>query len=295
VRTSVSLKFTWFYQIVKMVMFVYVMYIAIRYGNIRLGRKKDKPEFSSPTYFCMTFVAMTGSGLLAYSASDPLFHRESHFFAQAGYRSQDEIDMFAVNMPAATWGVGAFVGVALVAVCMSLAGYRFNLPMTFRSCFYPILGAYTWGWMGDCIDSLSIIVMVTATCTMLATTAMQVLAGLVHLGLIGSDLNNNEASTFQNVTIWVITIASTVSVITGLRAGIQYTSIAGAATALVFTALLLLLDDTKFLLNLTVQEIGYFLQHSMVQLNFWTDAFGQLREGSGRAVDGKAAESWWME
>lgn len=53
-------------------------------------------------------------------------------------------------------------------------------------------------------------------------------------------------------------------------------------------------DDTKYLLNLQVQEVGYFLQNSILQLNFWTDAFGQLREGGGRAVDGNAAEAWWM-
>lgn len=46
-------------------------------------------------------------------------------------------------------------------------------------------------------------------------------------------------------------------------------------------------------LNLQVQELGTYLQSSILQLNFWTDAFGQLREGSGRAVDGKAAEQWW--
>jgi hypothetical protein len=42
------------------------------------------------------------------------------------------------------------------------------------------------------------------------------------------------------------------------------------------------------------QEIGYYLQYSVLQLNFWTDAFSQLREGSGRAVDGHAGDIDWM-
>lgn len=49
------------------------------------------------------------------------------------------------------------------------------------------------------------------------------------------------------------------------------------------------------MLNLQVQEIGYYAQWSIYQLNFWTDAFGQLREGEGRATDGQAAEAWWMD
>lgn len=58
--------------------------------------------------------------------------------------------------------------------------------------------------------------------------------------------------------------------------------------------LVFVLDNTKFLLNLQVQEVGYFLQWSILQINFWTDAFGQLTPGEGRATDGNAAESWWM-
>jgi hypothetical protein len=58
-------------------------------------------------------------------------------------------------------------------------------------------------------------------------------------------------------------------------------------------------------LNLQVQEVGTYFQYSIFQLNFWTDAFGQLREGSGRAVDDKSAhyytdwfnfaQLWWYE
>jgi choline-glycine betaine transporter len=203
--------------------------------------------------------------------------------------------MFAINMQVTTWSVGSFIGITLVAVCMSLAGYRFNLPMTFRSCFYPILGPYTWGWMGDCIDSLSIVVMVASMCIMLGTTAMSVVAGLEQLGLIDKNLASDDVLFMQNITIWIITIASTVSVITGLRGGIQFMALAAVALASLLTFLVFILDDSKFLLNLIVQEVGYFAQYSVFQLNFWTDAFGQLREGSGRAVDGKAADQDWMK
>jgi BCCT, betaine/carnitine/choline family transporter len=47
--------------------------------------------------------------------------------------------------------------------------------------------------------------------------------------------------------------------------------------------LVFFMDDTKFLLNVQVQEVGLYLQAGLFQLNLWTDAFGQLKEGSGRA------------
>jgi hypothetical protein len=44
-----------------------------------------------------------------------------------------------------------------------------------------------------------------------------------------------------------------------------------------------------------LQEVGYYFQWSIFLLNFHTDAFGQLKEGEGRAVDGNGAEVWWMD
>jgi len=59
--------------------------------------------------------------------------------------------------------------------------------------------------------------------------------------------------------------------------------------------LVFVMDNTKFLMNLVVQEVGYFFQWNFFELNFWTDAFAQLGPGEGRAVDGLAGSVWWMD
>ena len=55
------------------------------------------------------------------------------------------------------------------------------------------------------------------------------------------------------------------------------------------------MENTAYLLNLMTQTIGYHAQISIFQLPFHTDAFGQLREGEGRAIDGNAAAVWWYD
>jgi hypothetical protein len=55
------------------------------------------------------------------------------------------------------------------------------------------------------------------------------------------------------------------------------------------------LERTNYIFNLTVQSVGFYLQWSIFQLNFHTDAFGQLAEGEGRAVDGQAAPAWFQD
>jgi choline-glycine betaine transporter len=295
-RIRVTTIFTWFAQGSKAVIFVFLMYILCKYGHVKLGDKRDNPEYSTLSYFFMIFVATMGSSPLFYSVQEPLFHQLSNFYAQAGYRSQDEVDMFAINMTLNDWGILGWAHITLVAVCMSLAFHRFNLPLTFRSCYFPILGAYTWGWIGDVIDGLGIIVTILGSCMYLGSSAVLLVAGFIYLGMVDEQSVAEEISIIQNMTIWIIKVVSKSIVITGLRRGILIMSNLAMGIGALLLLLVLFMDDTTFLLNLQVQEeeVGLFLQTGLFQLNLWTDAFGQLEAGSGRAIDGKAAEQWWM-
>jgi choline/glycine/proline betaine transport protein len=293
-RTHITLSYTWLLQGSKAFLFFFMVYITFRYGHIHLGRKGDKSEFTTRSYFSMIFSSGTGPALLFYSASEPLFHQHGHFFAQTGYRSQDEIDMFAINLTVSNWSISTWLVFTVVAVSSSLAVHRFGLPLTFRSCFYPIFGAYTWGWMGDCIDGMAIVIMILSICTMMCLASTQIVTGLQYLEWIDSNSTDHETTAMQKVAVWIVTFISTASVISGLHYGIQYMSMMATSLGFILLFLLFLMDDTKLILNILVQEMGYYLQHTIFEINFWTDGFGQLREGEGRAIDGKASDALWM-
>ena len=76
---------------------------------------------------------------------------------------------------------------------------------------------------------------------------------------------------------------------------LQYLSLAGFCLGMMLLFLCLVLERTNYIFNLAVQSIGFYLQWSILQLNFHTDAFGQLAEGEGRAVDGQAAPAWFQD
>jgi choline-glycine betaine transporter len=156
--------------------------------------------------------------------AEPLWHQNSHYFAQQSYRTQDEVDQFAINMTVTNWGFTAWAPYLIVAVSMGLAGHRFGLPMTFRSCFYPILGEYTWGWMGDVIDGFTIVTTVAGVCTSLGLGAINITAGFQFLGWVDDDIDQDRLTLIQNLTIWGITGISTISVLSGLHQGVQLLS-----------------------------------------------------------------------
>jgi hypothetical protein len=294
-QSVVDGAFTWLYQGSKAVFLFFVLYIVYRYGHIHLGQSKDdKPEYTALAYFCMVFAAGVGPVILTTTVSESMQHRFNNFYTQAGYQSQDEIDMFAINMGIGSWTLSAWVTFVFVAIASSLAVHRFGLPSTLRSCFYPIFGSYTWGWIGDTIDGLAIVLMMLSVTIMLCFTTMDITDALMALGLVDEMSSESDIKTVQKTTVWLMNIVSIASVFSGIHGGIKYVALAASAVALFLVLYVFASDDTKFLLNLQVQAIGYHLQYSLFQINFWTDAFGQLEEGSGRAVDGRAAEQTWM-
>ena len=165
---------------------------------------------------------------------------------------------------------------------MAVVAYRKGLPMTIRSCFYPLLGDRIYGWMGDLIDSLSVIATMFGVCTSLGIGVITVNSALNR---INSDIAENTNN--QIICIWAITAIATLSVISGLKVGIRHISEICFSLGMFLMMFVLFYDNTWFLLNLYVQSIGYYLQY-LVQLGFHTDAFAQL----GNAPDGKEAPTW---
>jgi choline/glycine/proline betaine transport protein len=54
-------------------------------------------------------------------------------------------------------GIHGWVIYSLIGLLLSLMTFREGLPMTVKSCFYPILGDRIFGWIGDLVDLLSIV------------------------------------------------------------------------------------------------------------------------------------------
>lgn len=285
------LYFTWFYILGNPVMTFFIVYVAYRYGHIKLGPKDAEPEFSDAAYFSMLFSAGVGVGLFFYGVSEPLWHQSGNYYTAAGYRSQNDIDMWALNITMYHWGFAGWSPYLVVAISAGLASYCFGLPLTIRSSFYPMLGEYCWGWIGDFIDAWSIVMTVAGVCTSLGLGTIQLAAGMTKLGWIDP---NSDPVTVNVVIIWVITAFATLSVVSGLKLGIKVLSMTGFGLGCLILFLSFVMEKSYFLLNLLVQTTGVYLQWGIFQLPFWTDAFGGLREGEGRAIDDNTANAQWM-
>lgn len=170
----------------------------------------------------------------------------------------------------------------VVGLLLAFVGYRQGLPMTMRSCMYPLIGDKIYGWMGDAIDIISVVCTMFGVCTSLGLGVMQLNAGVHRLE------SSVEVSTLnQIIIIWCVTACATVSVISGLKLGIRRLSETCFALGVFIMMLVFFFDSPWHTLNLLVQSTGYYMQ-TVIQLGFHTDAFAQL----GNAPDGKENPGW---
>ena len=86
-------------------------------------------------------------------------------------------------------GIHGWIVYCILGILIGLMAYREGLPMTMKSCFYPLIGDRIFGWMGDLIDVVSIITTLFGVCTSLGLGSKQLNAGLnmIYSGIPADD------------------------------------------------------------------------------------------------------------
>jgi len=156
-------------------------------GKIRLGGKGATPDYSRLSWFSMLFGAGMGIGLVFYGVGEPVTHFMSSMAggspAPLGGAPGDAEGARALAMAATIydwslhpWAMYAFVGLAL-----AVFAYDFNLPLSMRSAFYPLMGKAAWGRPGDVVEVLAVLATIFGLATSLGLGAKQAMAGITYL------------------------------------------------------------------------------------------------------------------
>lgn len=272
-RVNIVDTFGWFLIASIAFLLVFTIWLALsRHAHTRLGPDDSTPDYSNLTWFSMLFAAGMGIGLVNYGVEEPLIY----FAGLDGYLPPRIEGLEALTSEAASeamlvtfhhWGLAPWGIYAVLALSLAYFGYRHGLPMTVRSALYPLIGERYKGWMGNVVDILAIF----GTMFGIATS----------LGIGVTQINNGLNTVFdvpigtgtQMVLIVVVTLAATISVVSGLDKGIKRLSqinITVAGLLLVFVALV---GPTLLLLTAYVENIGNYLFNAVPMLA-WSGAYG---------------------
>ena len=205
------------------------------------------------------------------------FYRHYRGAGRASLENDDDVAQAAILQLFYHWGFHAWAPYITVAITLGVTSYRWNLPLTMRSAFYPLLGNLVYSPLGDLIDAASIVTTTFGVCTSLGL-------GVENILKFAQRLDDEVKMNIGNkiLIVVIMTLAANVSVMLGIKKGMQVLSTIAFSLGLFALILPLFLDNTWFLLSSYVQSVGHYLQW-MVQIGFKTDSFEMLQyEFTGR-------------
>ncbi|MGF1496722.1 MAG: BCCT family transporter [Elainellaceae cyanobacterium] len=286
IQTFVSEAMGWFFILSASIFLgVVVIFAFSKFGKIRLGGPNAQPEFPTFAWIAMLISAGMGIGLMFWSVAEPIYHIQSPpaFIGNIEPNSVGAAQQ-ALGITYFHWGLHAWGIYALVGLGLAFFAYNRGLPLTIRSVFYPILGDRIYGWVGNAIDILSVAATLFGLATSLGFGVQQVNAGLSFLfGLADNTI-------IQVVLIAIITGFATMSVVSGLDAGVRRLSELNMILAAILMGFVLLVGPTLFILGSFVQTTGYYVA-SLPTLSFWTETFEGTNWQNGWTVFYWA---WWI-
>jgi choline/glycine/proline betaine transport protein len=252
IQTKILTHFSWFYIISTILFFSFAVWIAqSRYGHIRLGTDDEQPVYSRFSWYAMLFAAGMGIGLVFYGVAEPMRHFMSPPLAEGLSPQAHER---ALSLTFHHWGLHAWAIYAVIGLSIAYFAHRHQHPLTLRSCFYPVLGERINGWMGHFIDIIAVFGTLFGLATSLGVGATSVSAGLHKV------VGTPDTTNVQLIIIMVITLAATVSLVTGVDKGIKRLSEVNLILASILLLFVFAVGPTTSILNQFVEATGMYFQ-----------------------------------
>lgn len=271
IKQSVFANFSWFYILAGSIFFLFLMFLCVSsLGSIRLGADTDEPEFSFPSWIAMLFAAGMGIGLMYFGVAEPILH---YLKPLRQGLSEAERMKDAMMMTFYHWGIHAWAIYAVIALALAYFGFRYKLPLTVRSGFYPLMKNRISGFGGHAIDVVALCSTIFGLTTTLGYGAMQVKAGFNNLGL----LDSNSFGVLIIIVIIAMALAVT-SAISGVGRGVKILSEINLLLAGLLLVFVIIAGPTLLLFSGLTENLGYYFS-SLLELSFRTFAYEPENQG----------------
>ena len=267
VKEFIFINLNWVYVWSVTLFVIFLVYLMFsKFGNIKLGSNDSKPEYSFFSWISMLFAAGMGIGLMYFSVAEPMQHYSTDVIAANHYINR------AKNAQLYTffhWGIHAWAIYGVVGLALSYFAYRYRLPLSLRSCFYPLLKNKINGKMGNAIDVFALCSTFFGITTTLGFGVVQVNAGLQTLGIVPE-----SSFTYQIIIVGVLTLLSIISATSGVDKGVKLLSSINIITVVVLLLFVLFLGPTVYLIGSFTEGVGNYI-NNFFSLTFDTHVYDE--------------------
>ncbi|OMP13996.1 BCCT transporter family [Corchorus olitorius] len=212
----------------------------------------------------MLFAAGMGIGLMYFGVAEPMQHYSSEVFASGHYINR------AKNAQLYTffhWGIHAWAIYAVVGLSLAYFTYRYRLPLSLRSCFYPLLKNKINGNWGNAIDVFALCSTFFGITTTLGFGVVQINSGLQILHVIPEN-----SFTYQVIIVAVLVSLSILSAVSGVDKGIKILSNVNIISVICLLLFVLFLGPTVYVIASFTEGLGNYI-NSFFSLTFNTHVY----------------------
>ncbi|MGO3804885.1 MAG: BCCT family transporter [Sphingobacterium sp.] len=252
IQNFIFVNLNWIYVWSVTIFVIFLIYLMFsKYGTIRLGNNDSRPEYSFFSWISMLFAAGMGIGLMYFGVAEPMQHYSSEAFTSNQYISRVK------NAQVYTffhWGIHAWAIYGIIGLSLSYFAYRYKLPLSLRSGFYPLLKEKINGKWGNAIDVFALCSTFFGITTTLGFGVVQVNSGLEILGIVP-----DTSFVYQVFIVGALVSLSILSAVTGVDKGIKILSninIVGVSCLLLFV---LFAGPTVYLIGSFTEGIGNYI------------------------------------
>lgn len=246
----VNLNWVYVWAVTLFVMFL-VFLMFSKFGKIRLGRNDSKPEYSFFSWISMLFAAGMGIGLMYFSVAEPMQHYSNEVFnAHSSVERVKNAQLFTFFH----WGIHAWAIYGLVGLSLAYFAYRYRLPLSLRSCFYPLLKDKVKGRWGNAVDVFALCSTFFGITTTLGFGVVQINSGLEILNILPE-----SSFKYQIIIVLVLVSCSVVSAVSGVDKGVRILSNINIITVILLLLFVLFFGPTIYLIGSFTDGIGNYI------------------------------------
>ncbi|WP_125720491.1 BCCT family transporter [Flavobacterium ustbae] len=265
IKNFIFINLNWVYIWVVTIIVLFLIYLMFsKFGKIRLGRNDSKPEYSFFSWISMLFAAGMGIGLMYFSVAEPIQHYSNEIF-----KGNPDINS-AKNAQLYTffhWGIHAWAIYAIVGLSLAYFSYRYKLPLSLRSCLYPLLKEKINGKWGNAIDVFALCSTFFGITTTLGFGVVQINSGLNILNLL-----QGNSFIYQIIIVAVLVSISIFSAASGLDKGVRILSNVNILAAIFLMLFILFAGPTVFIIGSFTEGVGNYFSN-FFNLTFSTHVY----------------------
>ncbi len=222
-------------------------------GKVRIGGSKAKPMMGYLNLVWITLCTTIAAGILFWACAEPMYHLYAPAAAEGVEAGSAEAAVFAMKTMFLEWTWSPYAIYTVATLIFAFVFYNMGQPYSMGSALVPVFGEKVKKYNGV-VDVVCLFALSAGVAAALGTGAMNIAGGVEKVFGIKS------GPVSWGVIIAVIAVAFILSSISGVMNGIRILSSVNAKVYMVLLGFLFLLGPTSFMLNVTVESWGAYLQ-----------------------------------